>query len=54
MMDTARAARKFFDAAPAPVKKHLAKSGRTVVNGFTGSSIWSRISTFSRAMRDWK
>jgi sugar phosphate isomerase/epimerase len=46
MMDTARAARKFFDAAPAPVKKHLAKSGRTVVNGFTGSSIWSRIYSF--------
>lgn len=37
MMDTARAARKFFDAAPASVKK---KIKRVVVNGFTGSSIW--------------
>ncbi len=35
--NTARAARKFFDAAPAEIKKDLK---RTVVNGFTGSSIW--------------
>lgn len=35
--NTARAARKFFDAAPAEIKKELK---RTVVNGFTGSSIW--------------
>lgn len=40
MKQTARAARKFFDAAPEPVKAHLARTGRTVVNGFTGSSIW--------------
>ena len=46
MIDTARAARKFFDAAPAAVKKHLASTGRTVVNGFSGSSIWSRIYSF--------
>ncbi|NOT08247.1 MAG: sugar phosphate isomerase/epimerase [Gemmatimonadales bacterium] len=46
MIDTAKAARRFFDAAPAPVKKHLARTGRTVVNGFTGSSIWSRIYSF--------
>jgi sugar phosphate isomerase/epimerase len=37
MMDTARAARRFFDLAPAGVKKQLK---RVVVNGFTGSSIW--------------
>jgi sugar phosphate isomerase/epimerase len=37
MQHTAQAARKFFDAAPAAVKKRLP---RVVVNGFTGSSIW--------------
>jgi sugar phosphate isomerase/epimerase len=37
---TARAARRFFDAAPAPVKGLLKRTGRTVVVGFTGSSIW--------------
>jgi len=46
MVDTAKAARRFFDAAPALVKRHLASTGRTVVNGFTGSSIWSRIYSF--------
>lgn len=35
--NTARAARKFFDAAPADIKKDLK---HVVVNGFTGSSIW--------------
>lgn len=43
MMDTARAARKFFDAAPAGVKKRLK---RVVVNGFTGSSIWHLLYSF--------
>jgi sugar phosphate isomerase/epimerase len=43
MMDTARAARKFFDAAPASVKKH---QKRVVVNGFTGSSIWHLLYSF--------
>jgi sugar phosphate isomerase/epimerase len=46
MVDTAKAARRFFDSAPAAVKRHLAATGRTVVNGFTGSSIWSRIYSF--------
>ncbi len=46
MIDTARAARRFFDSAPKAVKEHLARTGRTVVNGFTGSSIWSRIYSF--------
>ncbi len=43
MMDTARAARRFFDAAPAAVKKELR---RVVVNGFTGSSIWPLLYSF--------
>lgn len=43
MMDTARAARKFFEAAPAAMKKHLK---RAVVNGFTGSSIWHLLYSF--------
>ncbi|MBP7933685.1 MAG: sugar phosphate isomerase/epimerase [Phycisphaerae bacterium] len=43
MMNTARAARKFFDAAPAAVKKLLK---RVVVNGFTGSSIWHLLYSF--------
>jgi sugar phosphate isomerase/epimerase len=46
MMDTARAARRFFDAAPKAVKEQLARSGRTVVNGFTGSSIWHMAYSF--------
>jgi hypothetical protein len=43
MIDTARAARQFFDAAP---RGWHHRTGRTVVNGFTGSSIWSRIYSF--------
>ena len=46
MKDTARAARVFFDAAPARVKERLAVSGKTVVNGFTGSSIWHMAYSF--------
>lgn len=40
MKQTARAARRFFDAAPDRIKADLGRTGRTVVNGFTGSSIW--------------
>ncbi len=40
---TAEAARKFFDSAPAAVKKQL---HRAVVNGFTGSSIWHLVYGF--------
>lgn len=40
MMDTARAARKFFDARPGGAPD------RVVVNGFTGSSIWHLIYSF--------
>ncbi len=43
MQNTARAARKFFDAAPPVVKKDL---NRVVVNGFTGSSIWHLVYSF--------
>ncbi len=46
VQDTARAARRFFDAAPDGVKQQLARSGRTVVNGFTGSSIWHLLYSF--------
>lgn len=43
MIDAARAARKFFDAAPAAVRK---QQKRVVVNGFTGSSIWPLLYSF--------
>ena len=46
MMDTAKATRRFFDAAPSEVKEQLARSGRRVVNGFTGSSIWHLLYSF--------
>lgn len=38
-----QAVRKFFDAAPADVKRELK---RTVVTGFTGSSIWHLVYSF--------
>ena len=40
LMNTARAARRFFDAAPSEVKELLDTTERVVVNGFTGSPIW--------------
>jgi sugar phosphate isomerase/epimerase len=43
MKNTARAARKLADAAPAAVKK---EQKRVVVNGFTGSSIWPLLYSF--------
>ena len=46
MKDTAKAARRFFDAAPRAVKQRLEATGRTVVVGFTGSSIWSYLYSF--------
>jgi sugar phosphate isomerase/epimerase len=46
VIDTAKAARRFFDAAPDAVKKRLELTGRTVVNGFTGSSIWHLLYSF--------
>ena len=47
MMNTARAARKFFDCAPNNLKKKLKK---VVVNGFTGSSIWHLLYSFPPTM----
>lgn len=49
LMDTARAARKFFDAAPPAMKKELK---RVVVNGFTGSSIWPLLYSFPPNLPD--
>ena len=46
MKDTAKAARRFFDAAPSAVKQRLEATGRTLVVGFTGSSIWSYLYSF--------
>ena len=43
MKNTARAARKFFDAAPAAIKKELKQ---VVVPGFTGSPIWHLVYSF--------
>lgn len=52
MMRTAKAARKFFDAAPQAVREQLDRSGRTVVNGFTGSSIWQWLYSFPPVTED--
>jgi sugar phosphate isomerase/epimerase len=47
MIDTGRAARAFFDAAPEPVQKYLSeRTRRTVVVGFTGSRIWPAVYSF--------
>ncbi|MCB9831737.1 MAG: sugar phosphate isomerase/epimerase [Planctomycetes bacterium] len=46
MKDTARAARRFFDAAPEELRPALEAVGRTVVTGFTGSSIWPWVYAF--------
>jgi sugar phosphate isomerase/epimerase len=46
MIATAEAARAFFDRGPKAVKEHLRRTGRVVVNGFTGSRIWSRFYSF--------
>ena len=46
LIDTARATTLLFDAAPAQVQECLQRSGRRVVNGFTGSSIWHLLYSF--------
>ncbi|MEZ6197437.1 MAG: sugar phosphate isomerase/epimerase [Planctomycetota bacterium] len=51
MMDTARAARRFFDAAPAEIKALQAEVGLRV-NGFTGSSIWHMAYSFPPVTRE--
>lgn len=43
MIDTAKAARRFFDAAP---RAQRARGGRVVVNGFTGSRVWPLLYSF--------
>jgi sugar phosphate isomerase/epimerase len=49
MKDTARAARRLFDAAPSSIKGELK---RVVVNGFTGSSIWPLLYSFPPNLPD--
>lgn len=46
MKDTARAARRFFDAAPPAVKERHREMGYVAVNGFTGSPIWHLLYAF--------
>lgn len=46
MIDTGRATKALFDAAPEAIKAHVERSGRAVVNGFTGSSIWHLLYSF--------
>jgi sugar phosphate isomerase/epimerase len=46
LIDTGRAARRFFDAAPAAVRERLARPGQATVNGFTGSAIWHLLYSF--------
>jgi len=46
LIATGRAAKAFFDAAPEPVRAHIDRTGRAVVNGFTGSSIWHLLYSF--------
>jgi len=43
---TAEAARKFFNAGKAYMSKKPKGSGKVVVNGFTGSSIWHALYAF--------
>lgn len=50
LQNTARAARRFFDKAPAKVRERLSACGdRVVVNGFTGSPIWHLLYSFPPA-----
>ncbi len=46
LKDTARASRRFFDAAPDRIKSRLSRPGKAVVNGFTGSPIWHLLYSF--------
>lgn len=53
MIATAKAARRFFDAAPDAVKRHLeTRTKRTVVVGFTGSPIWHWLYSFPPVSRE--
>jgi len=46
MIDTGKAARKFADAGKQYMSQFGAGTGKVVVNGFTGSSIWHSIYAF--------
>ncbi len=46
MIATGHAARRFFDCGPDDVRAVLERTGRTVVVGFTGSSIWGSAYAF--------
>ena len=46
MIDTGKACRKFLDAGKAYMATKPAGSGKAVVNGFTGSSIWGALYAF--------
>jgi len=46
LADTARACRKFLDAGKSYMATKPAGSGKAVVNGFTGSSIWGALYAF--------
>ncbi len=46
MKDTARAANRFFSAAPEAIKAGMTRPGKAVVNGFTGSPIWHFLYSF--------
>jgi hypothetical protein len=46
MILTAQAARKFFDAGKNYMAQFPKGTGRAVVNGFTGSSIWHALYAF--------
>jgi sugar phosphate isomerase/epimerase len=46
MILTGKAAKRFFDMAPAPVKAKLDATGSYTVNGFTGSSVWPLLYSF--------
>jgi sugar phosphate isomerase/epimerase len=56
MQDTARAARRFFDAKPKPAARASARTAAddfpAVVNGFTGSSIWHALYSFPPTSQD--
>ncbi|MCH6255806.1 sugar phosphate isomerase/epimerase [Puniceicoccaceae bacterium K14] len=46
LIDTAKAARKFFDAGKDYMATRPGGNGKAVVNGFTGSSIWHALYAF--------
>jgi sugar phosphate isomerase/epimerase len=46
MIDSARACRKLLDAGKAYMAEQPAGSGKAVVNGFTGSSVWHALYAF--------